>query len=138
MANTTFTKWMEKEFREYLNGEGKAQAERFVRNMKIGNIGAVVKHVAKSGMSREVCFYALEVDEGGRVYPYEINRFIARAGGFKIATDPYGFETNVILDGVGFDVVYACLVHVCNHIEEYTALTDGNIFNDAYKGYLLM
>jgi len=137
MANTTFTKWREKEFREYLNGEGKAQAERFVRNMKIGNIGAVVKYVAKSGMSREVCFYALEVNEDGRVYPYEINRFIARAGGFKIATDPYGFETNVILDGFGFDVVHACLDYVYNNIKEYTDLTDKS-FSEVYKGYLLM
>lgn len=134
----SFSKWGEKEFREYLNGEGKQQAERFVKNLKKGNIAAMVKHVAKSGMSREVCFYALEVNEDGRVYPYELNRFIARAGGFKIATDPYGFETNVVLNGIGFDVVYACLEHVYNHIEEYTALTVGDDFNDAYKGYLLM
>lgn len=137
MANTTFTKWREKEFREYLNGEGKAQAERFVRNMKIGNIGAVVKHVAKSGMSRNVCFYALEANEDGQIYPYEINRFIARAGGFKIGTDPYGFETNVILNGFGFDVVHACLDYVYNNIKEYTDLTDKS-FSEAYKGYLLM
>ena len=137
MANTTFTKWRKKEFREYLNGEGKAQAERFVRNMKIGNIGAVVRYVAKSGMSRKVCFYALEVNEDGRVYPYEINRFIARAGGFKIATDTYGFETNVILDGFGFDVVHACLDYVYNNIKEYTDLTDKS-FSEVYKGYLLM
>ena len=134
----SFIKWGEKEFKEYLNGEGKQQAERFVKYLKKRNIAAVVKHVAKSGMSREVCFYTLEVNEDGRVYPYEINRFIARAGGFKIATDPYGFETNVILNGFGFDVVYACLEHVYNHIEEYTALTVGDDFNDAYKGYLLM
>lgn len=137
MANTTFTKWKEAEFREYLNGEGKAQAERFVRNMKIGNIGAVVKHVAKSGMSREVCFYALEANEDGRIYPYEINRFIARAGGFRIATDPYGFETDVVLNGVGFDVIYACLEYVYNHIKEYTDLTDKS-FSEVYKGYLIM
>ena len=137
MANTTFTKWEETEFREYLNGEGKAQAERFVRNMKIGNIGAVVKHVAKSGMSREVCFYALEANEDGRIYPYEINRFIARAGGFKIATDPYGFETDVVLSGFGFDVIYACLEYVYNHIKEYTDLTDKS-FSEVYKGYLIM
>ena len=49
----SFSKWDEKEFREYLNGEGKEQAERFVKNMKKGNIVVVVKHVAKSGMSRE-------------------------------------------------------------------------------------
>lgn len=137
MANTTFIKWREKEFKEYLNGEGKEQAERFVKNMKKGNIAAVVKHVAKSGMSREVCFYALEVNEDGRVYPYEINRFIARAGGFKIGTDPYGFETNVILDGFGFDVVHACLDYVYNNIKEYTDLTDKS-FSEVYKGYLLM
>ena len=137
MANTTFTKWREKEFKEYLNGEGKEQAERFVKNMKKGNIAAVVKHVVKSGMSREVCFYALEVNEDGRVYPYEINRFIARAGGFKIGTDPYGFETNVILDGFGFDVVHACLDYVYNNIKEYTDLTDKS-FREVYKGYLLM
>lgn len=137
MANTTFTKWGEKEFREYLNGEGKIQAESFVRNLKIGNIGAVVKHVAKSGMSRKVCFYALEANEDGRIYPYEINRFIARAGGFNIATDPYGFETDVVLNGFGFDVVYACLEHVYNHIKDYTDLTDKS-FSEVYKGYLLM
>lgn len=137
MANTTFTKWREKEFKEYLNGEGKAQAERFVRNMKIGNVGAVVKHVAKSGMTREVCFYALEANEDGRIYPYEINRFIARAGGFKIATDPYGFETYVVLSGFGFDVIYACLEYVYNNIKEYTDLTDKS-FSEVYKGYLLM
>lgn len=137
MANTTFTKWRETEFREYLNGEGKAQAERFVRNMKIGNIGAVVKHVAKSGMSRKVCFYALEANEDGRIYPYEINRFIARAGGFNIATDPYGFETDVVLNGVGFDVIHACLEYVYNNIKEYTDLTDKS-FSEVYKGYLLM
>lgn len=134
----SFIKWGEKEFKEYLNGEGKQQAERFVKYLKKRNIAAVVKHVAKSGMSREVCFYTLEVNEDGRVYPYEINRFIARAGGFKIATDPYGFETNVILNGLGFDVVYACLEYVYNHIEEYTALTVGDNFNVAYNGYLLM
>ena len=137
MANTTFTKWREKEFKEFLNGEGKEPAERFVKNMKKGNIAVVVKHVAKSGMSREVCFYALEVDESGRVYPYEINRFIARAGGFKIGTDPYGFETNVILDGFGFDVVHACLDYVYNNIKEYTDLTDKS-FSEVYKGYLIM
>lgn len=137
MANTTFTKWREKEFKEYLNGEGKAQAERFVRNMKIGNVGAVVKHVAKSGMTREVCFYALEANEDGRIYPYEINRFIARAGGFRIATDPYGFETDVVLSGFGFDVIYACLEYVYNNIKEYTDLTDKS-FSEVYKGYLLM
>ena len=137
MANTTFTKWREKEFKEYLNGEGKAQAERFVRNMKIGNVGAVVKHVAKSGMTREVCFYALEANEDGRIYPYEINRFIARAGGFKIATDPYGFETDVVLSGFGFDVICACLEYVYNNIKEYTDLTDKS-FSEVYKGYLLM
>lgn len=137
MANITFTKWREKEFKEFLNGEGKKPAERFVKNMKNGNIATVVKHVAKSGMSREVCFYALEVNEDGRVYPYEINRFIARAGGFKIGTDPYGFETNVILDGFGFDVVYACLEYVYNNIKEYTDLTDKS-FSEVYKGYLLM
>ena len=134
----SFIKWGEKEFKEYLNGEGKQQAERFVKYLKKRNIAAAVKHVAKSGMSREVCFYILEVNEDGRVYPYEINRFIARAGGFKIATDPYGFETNVILNELGFDVVYACLEHVYNHIEEYTALTVGDNFNVAYNGYLLM
>lgn len=134
----SFIKWGEKEFKEYLNGEGKQQAERFVKYLKKRNIAAVVKHVAKSGMSREVCFYALEVNEDGRVYPYEINRFIARAGGFKIATDPYGFETNVILNGFGVDVVYACLEYVYNHIEEYTALAGGDNFNVAYNGYLLM
>ena len=137
MANTTFTKWREKEFKEYLNGEGKEQAERFVKNMKKGNIAVVVKHVAKSGMSREVCFYALEVNEDGCVHPYDINRFIARAGGFKIGTDPYGFETNVILDGFGFDVVHACLDYVYNNIKEYTDLTDKS-FSEVYKGYLLM
>lgn len=137
MANTTFSKWREKEFKEYLNGEGKESAERFVKNMEKGNIAAAVKHVAKSGMSREVCFYALEVNEDGRVYPYEINRFIARAGGFKIGTDPYGFETNVILDGFGFDVVHACLDYVYNNIKEYTDLTDKS-FSEVYKGYLLM
>lgn len=137
MANTTFIKWREKEFKEYLNGEGKEPAERFVKNMKKGNIAVVVKHVAKSGMSREVCFYALEVNEDGRVYPYEINRFIARAGGFKIGTYPYGFETNVILNGFGFDVVHACLDYVYNNIKEYTDLTDKS-FSEAYKGYLLM
>ena len=137
MANTTFTKWGKKEFREYLNGEGKIQAESFVRNLKIGNIAAIVKHVAKSGMSREVCFYALEANEDGRIYPYEVNRFIARAGGFKIATDPYGFETDVVLNGFGFDVVYACLEHVYNHIKEYTDLTDKS-FSEVYKGYCIM
>lgn len=133
----SFSKWGEKEFREYLNGEGKAQAEKFVRIIKIGNIWTVVKHVAKSGMSREVCFYALEANEDGRIYPYEINRFIARAGGFKIATDPYGFETDVILNGVGFDVIYACLEHVYNNIKEYTDLTDKS-FSEVYKGYSLL
>lgn len=137
MANTTFTKWGEKEFKEYLNGEGKIQAKSFVRNLKIGNIAAIVKHVVKSGMSREVCFYALEANEDGRIYPYEINRFIARAGGFKIATDPYGFETDVVLNGVGFDVVYACLEHVYNNIKEYTDLADKS-FSEVYKGYLIM
>ena len=133
----SFSKWDEKEFREYLNGEGKEQAERFVKNMKKGNIAAVVKHVAKSGMSREVCFYALEVNEDGSVYSYEINKFIARAGGFKIATDPHGFETDVILNGFGFDVIYACLEHVYNHIKEYTDLTDKS-FSDVYRGYSLL
>ena len=133
----SFSKWDEKEFREYLNGEGKEQAERFVKNMKKGNIAAVVKHVAKSGMSREVCFYALEVNEDGSVYSYEINKFIARAGGFKIATDPYGFEMDVILNGFGFDVIYACLEHVYNHIKEYTDLTDKS-FSDVYRGYSLL
>ena len=137
MANTTFTKWGKKEFREYLNGEGKEQAERFVKNMKKGNIAAVVKHVAKSGMSREVCFYALEANEDGRIYPYEINRFIARAGGFRIATDHYGFETDVVLNGFGFDVIYACLEHVYNNIKQYTDLTDKS-FSDVYKGYIIM
>lgn len=137
MANTTFTKWGEKEFKEYLNGEGKQQAERFIKNLKKGNIAAVVKHVAKSGMSREVSLYALEANEDGRIYPYEVNRFIARAGGFKIATDPYGFETDVVLNGFGFDVVYACLEHVYNHIKEYTDLTDKS-FSEVYKGYLIM
>ena len=137
MANTTFTKWRETEFKEYLNGEGKKQAESFVRNLKIGNIAAIVKHVAKSGMSREVCFYALEANEDGRIYPYEVNRFIARAGGFKIATDPYGFETDVVLNGFDFYVVYACLEHVYNHIKEYTDLTDKS-FNEVYKGYCIM
>lgn len=137
MANTTFTKWGEKEFKEYLNGEGKAQAERFVRNLKIGNIAAIVKHVAKSGMSREVCFYALEANEDGRIYPYEINRFIARAGGFRIATDHYGFETDVVLNGCGFDVVYASLEDVYNTIKKYTDLTDKS-FSEVYKGYLIM
>lgn len=137
MANTTFTKWKETEFREYLNGEGKIQAESFVRNLKIGNIAAVVKHVAKSGMSREVCFYALEANEDGRIYPYEINRFIARAGGFKIATDSHGFETDVVLNGFGFDVIYACLEHVYNNIKEYTDLTDKS-FSEVYKGYIIM
>ena len=137
MANTKFTKWGEKEFREYLNGEGKEQAERFVKNMKKGNIAAVVKHVAKSGMSREVCFYALEANEDGRIYPYEINRFIARAGGFRIATDSHGFETDVVLNGFGFDVIYACLEHVYNHIKEYTDLTDKS-FSDVYRGYSLL
>lgn len=133
----SFSKWGEKEFREYLNGEGKEQAERFVKNIKKGNIVAVVKHVAKSGMSREVCFYALEVNEDGSVYSYEINKFIARAGGFKIATDPHGFETDVILNGFGFDVIYACLEHVYNHIKEYTDLTDKS-FSDVYRGYSLL
>ena len=133
----SFSKWNEKEFREYLNGEGKEQAERFVKNMKKGNIAAVVKHVAKSGMSREVCFYALEVNEDGSVYSYEINKFIARAGGFTIATAPYGFETDVILNGFGFDVIYACLEHVYNHIKEYTDLTDKS-FSDVYRGYSLL
>ena len=137
MANTTFTKWREKEFKEFLNGEGKKPAERFVKNMKNGNIAAIVKHVVKSGMSREVCFYALEANEDGRIYPYEINRFIARAGGFKIATGPYGFETDVVLNGVGFDVVYACLEHVYNNIKEYTDLADKS-FSEVYKGYLIM
>ena len=137
MANTKFTKWGEKEFREYLNGEGKEQAERFVKNMKIGNIAAVVKHVAKSGMSREVCFYALEANEDGRIYPYEINRFIARAGGFRIATDLHGFETDVVLNGFGFDVIYACLEHVYNNIKQYTDLTDKS-FSDVYRGYSLL
>lgn len=133
----TFTKWGEKEFKEYLNGEGKAQAERFVRNLKIGNIAAIVKHVAKSGMSREVCFYALEANKDGRIYPYEINRFIARAGGFRIATDHYGFETDVVLNGCGFDVVYASLEYVYNNIKEYTDLTDKS-FSDVYRGYSLL
>ena len=133
----TFTKWGEKEFKEYLNGEGKAQAERFVRNLKIGNIAAIVKHVAKSGMSREVCFYALEANEDGRIYPYEINRFIARAGGFRIATDHYGFETDVVLNGCGFDVVYASLEYVYNNIKRYTDLTDKS-FSEVYKGYIIM
>lgn len=133
----TFTKWGEKEFKEYLNGEGKAQAERFVRNLKIGNIAAIVKHVAKSGMSREVCFYALEANEDGRIYPYEINRFIARAGGFRIATDHYGFETDVVLNGCGFDVVYASLEYVYNNIKKYTDLTDKS-FSEVYKGYIIM
>ena len=137
MANTTFTKWGEKEFREYLNGEGKIQAESFVRNLKIGNIAAIVKRVAKSGMSREVCFYALEANENGRIYPYEINRFIARAGGFRIATDHYGFETDVVLNGCGFDVVYASLEYVYNNIKEYTDLTDKS-FSDVYRGYSLL
>ena len=137
MANTTFTKWGEKEFREYLNGEGKEQAERFVKNMKIGNIAAIVKRVAKSGMSREVCFYALEANKDGRIYPYEINRFIARAGGFRIATDHYGFETDVVLNGCGFDVVYASLEDVYNNIKEYTDLTDKR-FSEVYKGYIIM
>ena len=137
MANTTFIKWREKEFREYLNGEGKIQAESFVRNLKIGNIAAIVKHVAKSGMSREVCFYALEANKDGRIYPYEINRFIARAGGFRIATDHYGFETDVVLNGFGFDVIYACLEHVYNNIKEYTDLTDKS-FSEVYKGYIIM
>lgn len=137
MANTTFTKWGGKEFKEYLNGEGKAQAERFVRNLKIGNIAAIVKHVAKSGMSREVCFYALEANEDGRIYPYEINRFIARAGGFRIATDHYGFETDVVLNGCGFDVVYASLEDVYNNIKRYTDLTDKS-FSEVYKGYIIM
>lgn len=137
MANTTFTKWGEKEFREYLNGEGKIQAESFIRNLKIGNIAAIVKHVAKSGMSREVCFYALEANKDGRIYPYEINRFIARAGGFKIATDHYGFETDVVLNGFGFDVIYACLEHVYNNIKKYTDLTDKS-FSEVYKGYIIM
>lgn len=133
----TFTKWGEKEFKEYLNGEGKAQAERFVRNLKIGNIAAIVKHVAKSGMSREVCFYALEANKDGRIYPYEINRFIARAGGFRIATDHYGFETDVVLNGCGFDVVYASLEYVYNNIKKYTDLTDKS-FSEVYKGYIIM
>lgn len=137
MANTTFTKWGEKEFREYLNGEGKIQAESFVRNLKIGNIAAVVKRVAKSGMSREVCFYALEANKDGRIYPYEINRFIARAGGFRIATDHYGFETDAVLNGFGFDVIYACLEHVYNNIKKYTDLTDKS-FSEVYKGYIIM
>ena len=137
MANTTFTKWGKKEFREYLNGEGKEQAKRFVRNLKIGNIAAIVKRVAKSGMSREVCFYALEANEDGRIYPYEINRFIARAGGFRIATDHYGFETDVVLNGCGFDVVYASLEDVYNNIKEYTDLTDKS-FGEVYKGYIIM
>lgn len=137
MANTTFTKWGEKEFREYLNGEGKIQAESFVRNLKIGNIAAIVKHVAKSGMSREVCFYALEANKDGRIYPYEINRFIARAGGFRIATDSYGFETDVVLNGCGVDVVYASLEYVYNNIKEYTDLTDKS-FSEVYKGYIIM
>lgn len=137
MANTTFTKWGEKEFREYLNGEGKIQAESFVRNLKIGNIAAIVKHVAKSGISREVCFYALEANKDGRIYPYEINRFIARAGGFKIATDSYGFETDVVLNGCGVDVVYASLEYVYNNIKEYTDLTDKS-FSEVYKGYIIM
>lgn len=133
----SFSKWGEKEFKEYLNGEGKAQAERFVRNLKIGNIAAIVKHVAKSGMSREVCFYALEANEDGRIYPYEINRFIARAGGFRIATDHYGFETDVVLNGCGFDVVYASLEYVYNNIKKYTDLTDKS-FSEVYKGYIIM
>ena len=133
----SFSKWGEKEFKEYLNGEGKAQAERFVRNLKIGNIAAIVKHVAKSGMSREVCFYALEANEDGRIYPYEINRFIARAGGFRIATDHYGFETDVVLNGCGFDVVYASLEDVYNTIKKYTDLTDKS-FSDVYRGYSLL
>ena len=133
----SFSKWGEKEFREYLNGEGKEQAERFGKNMKKGNIAAVVKHVAKSGMSREVCFYALEVNEDGSVYSYEINKFIARAGGFKIAIGRYGFVTDVILNGFGFDVIYACLEHVYNHIKEYTDLTDKS-FSDVYRGYSLL
>ena len=137
MANTTFTKWRKKEFREYLNGEGKIQAESFIRNLKIGNIAAIVKHVAKSGMSREVCFYALEANKDGRIYPYEINRFIARAGGFRIATDHYGFETDVVLNGYGFDVVYASLEDVYNNIKEYTDLTDKS-FSEVYKGYIIM
>ena len=105
--------------------------------MKIGNIAAVVKHVAKSGMSREVCFYALEANEDGRIYPYEINRFIARAGGFRIATDSHGFETDVVLNGFGFDVIYACLEHVYNNIKQYTDLTDKS-FSDVYRGYSLL
>lgn len=137
MANTTFIKWGEKEFREYLNGEGKEQAERFLKDMKNGNIAAVVKRVAKSGMSREVCFYALEANEDGRIYPYEINRFIARAGGFRIATDSHGFETDVVLNGCGVDVVYASLEYVYNNIKQYTDLTDKS-FSEVYKGYLLM
>lgn len=137
MANTTFIKWGEKEFREYLNGEGKEQAERFLKDMKNGNIAAVVKRVAKSGMSREVCFYALEANEDGRIYPYEINRFIARAGGFRIATDSHGFETDVVLNGFGFDVIYACLEHVYNNIKQYTDLT-GKSFSEVNKGYIIM
>ena len=133
----SFSKWSEKEFREYLNGEGKEQAERFVRNLKKGNIAAIVKHVAKSGMSREVCFYALEANKDGRIYPYEINRFIARAGGFRIARDHYGFETDVVLNGYGFDVVYASLEDVYNNIKEYTDLTDKS-FSEVYKGYIIM
>lgn len=132
----SFSKWGEKEFRKYLNGEGRLSAYDFIRDLNNGNIIAVIKSVAKSGMSRKVRFYKM-VSADEHVCPIDISGFIARAGGFKIATDPYGFETDVILNGFGFDVIYACLEHVYNHIKEYTDLTDKS-FSDVYRGYSLL
>lgn len=134
----SFSKWDEKEFRKYLNDEGNAQAYSFLKNLKRGNIVAVVKHIAKSGMSRKVRFYALEVsDIDGRVYSYDISGFIARAGGFEMSKNIYGFEENIILHGCGYNVITACLEHVFSHIKEYTDLTDED-FNKVYKGFELL
>lgn len=127
-----FNKWGEKEFREYLNGEGNTQAYQFLQNLKRGNIVAVVKHIAKSGMSCKVRFYTMEINEID-----DISGFIARAGGFKMSKDHYGFDADIILNGCGFNVIYACLEHVYNHIKDYTDLTDKS-FNEVYKGCALL
>ena len=133
---TTFTKWGEQELRKYLKKDSFPEPLDFIRGLDNGNIVAVIKNVAKSGMSCEVRFYRMSaINE--HVYLTDMSGFIARAGGFEMSHDIYGYEKNVILRECGSNVVYACLEHVYNRIKEYTDLTDKS-FSEVYKGYSLL
>lgn len=132
----SFSKWGEKEFRKYLNGLGNQQAYDFLDSLRKRTIAVVVKKITNKGMCRQVRFYSIVVC-GEQAYLSDISGFIARAGGFEMTKDNYGYEENVILHGCGYNVIYACLEHVYNHIKEYTDLADKS-FDSVYNGCLVM